>query len=73
MLAVIYDRASSQAQAGNWSRTDAEATGLGLAKRHGFEQVDLRIEIKSGEELLNRPVIKKILEDIEAGLVQAIA
>ena len=24
MLAVIYDRASSQSQAGNWSRTDAE-------------------------------------------------
>lgn len=70
-LAVIYDRASSEGQRDNWSRQDAQAIGTELAKKNGFT-CELRQEVKSGEELVNRPVLKGILEEVENGLLQAI-
>lgn len=69
--AVIYDRASSEGQRDNWSRKDAKDIGTELAKKNGFT-CELREEVKSGEELVNRPVLKKILEEIEAGQLQAV-
>lgn len=71
-LTIIYDRASKQTQAGNWSRKDAKQEGRRPTKKYGFDKVDLRIKVKSGEELLNRPVMMRILEEIEAGKVGAI-
>jgi DNA invertase Pin-like site-specific DNA recombinase len=71
-LAIVYDRASDRQQAGNWSRKDAEDVGLALAQRYGFERAEVRSEVKSGEELLNRPIMRKVLEEIEAGDVGAI-
>lgn len=69
--AIIYDRASSYGQADNWSRVDAEKTGFELAAKHGFE-AELRQEIKSGEDIFNRPILKAILEEVEAGRIGAI-
>lgn len=70
--AVIYDRASDIGQKDNWSRQDAAAAGERLAKENGFSSWEIRQEVKSGEELANRPVMIKLLEDIEAGQCQAI-
>jgi site-specific DNA recombinase len=70
--AVIYDRASSAKQKDNWSRGDAETIGTELAKKYEFTTWELKQEIKSGEELANRPVLNGILEEIENGQVQAI-
>ena len=70
-LAVVYDRASTERQRDNYSRADA-ARLTELAEPHGFPRCELRQEIKSGESLTNRPVMKRILEEIEAGLVGAI-
>ncbi|MBN1992860.1 MAG: recombinase family protein [Anaerolineae bacterium] len=70
--AIIYDRASSEGQRDNWSRQDALSVGPELAQKHGFDVWETRQEVKSGEELANRPVMKGILEEIEAGEVQAI-
>ena len=69
--AVIYDRASSMMQKDNWSRDDAARIGAELAERHGYT-CELRQEIRSGEELRNRPVMQEILDDIQDGKVQAI-
>lgn len=69
--AVIYDRASTAKQKDNWSRDDALRIGAQLAEANGFEW-ELRQEIKSGESLVNRPVMQSILADIEAGKIQAI-
>lgn len=70
-LAVIYDRASTASQKGNWSRADAERIGRQLAEKYGYK-AELRREVKSGERLANRPVLKGILNDIMDGKVQAI-
>jgi DNA invertase Pin-like site-specific DNA recombinase len=70
-LAVIYDRASTDAQKDNWSRDDADRIGHQLAERYGYE-AELRTEVKSGEQLDNRPVLMGILKEIEAGKVGAI-
>lgn len=69
--AVIYDRASTAKQKDNWSRDDALRIGAKLAEINGFEW-ELRQEIKSGESLVNRPVMQSVLADIEAGRIQAI-
>ena len=69
-VAVIYDRASRPQQADNYSRADA-ARLSDLADKMGL-QSELRREIKSGEHLSDRPVMKGLLEDIEAGRVGAI-
>jgi DNA invertase Pin-like site-specific DNA recombinase len=68
---VIYDRASTSGQKGNWSRDDAIRVGAELAERHGYTH-ELRQEVKSGEELANRPVMRETLEDITDGKVQAV-
>lgn len=68
---VIYDRASREHQKENWSRDDALRVGAQLAEKHGYTW-ELRQEIKSGESLVNRPVMLGILRDIEAGKIQAI-
>jgi len=69
--AVIYDRASTQRQENNWSREDALRVGKILAEKHGYIW-ELRQEIQSGESLTNRPVMRGILDDIEAGKIHAI-
>lgn len=69
-IAVIYDRASSPQQADNYSRADAARLSE-LAERMGLPW-ELRREVKSGEHLTNRPIMKQLLEDIEAGKVAAI-
>ena len=69
-IAVIYDRASRQQQADNYSRADA-ARLSGLAEGMDLPW-ELRREIKSGESLTNRPVMKQLLEEVEAGMVAAI-
>src|SRR5262245_34696152 len=70
-FAVIYDRASTHSQKNNWSREDAVREGRRLAEQHGYAY-ELRQEVASGEELVNRPVMKGILDDIYAGKVHAI-
>jgi len=71
-LAIIYDRASREMQKDNWSRKDAEHIGTKLAQQHGFARVEALTEVESGESLLNRPVMKDILERAEVGLIGAI-
>ena len=69
-IAVIYDRASRPQQADNYARADAARLSE-LAERMGLPW-ELRREVKSGEHLTNRPIMKQLLEDIEAGKVAAI-
>jgi hypothetical protein len=52
-VAVVYDRASTINQRDNYSRADA-ARLVGLAESHGY-RAELRQEIRSGEDLVNRP------------------
>lgn len=70
--AVIYDRASRVLQKDNWSREDARHIGTKLANQYGYSQAELLIEVQSGESLLNRPVMKDILERAEACSIGAI-
>jgi len=69
--AIIYDRASDPSQSDNWSRADAERIGRQLAEKYGYE-AELRSEVKSGEQLDNRPVLIGILKEVEEGKVRAI-
>lgn len=71
-LALVYDRASRDLQKDNWSRKDAQTIGPELAKKAGFNRVEILEEVESGESLLNRPVMKDILERCAAGQVGAI-
>lgn len=71
-LAIVYDRASSEKQKDNWSREDARIIGAQLAEKHGFTKCEVRTEVISGEDLMNRPVMKSVLDDIQKGLVGAI-
>lgn len=67
-LAIVYDRASSKQQEGNFTRQDVRRIGFEMAKRYGYDtESEPRVEIKSGEELKNRPVMMGILEFIENG------
>ena len=70
-LAVVYDRASTERQRDNYSRADA-ARLISLAEPLGFSRCELRQEIKSGESLSNRSVMKAILEEVEARKIGAI-
>ena len=70
-LAVVYYRASTERQRDNYSRADA-ARLTSLAERYGFAQSEVRQEIKSGESLTNRPVMKGILEEVESAVIGAI-
>jgi len=69
-IAVVYDRASSPAQKANFARDDA-ARLYRFAEERGL-QWDLRQEIKSGEDLANRPVMRGILDEIADGRVAAL-
>jgi len=69
-LAIIYDRASREEQKDNYSRADAARLSE-LAERYGYRW-ELRREIKSGETIADRPVMKQILEEIAHGKVRAI-
>ena len=69
-IAVIYDRASRQQQANNYARDDAARLST-LAEGMNLPW-DLRQEIKSGEHLNDRPVMKQLLQEVEAGRVAAI-
>jgi site-specific DNA recombinase len=69
-LAIIYDRASTKKQEENYTRQDVKRVGSEIARRHGYDtEADPRFEVKSGEELRNRPVMLGILEDIQAGKI----
>ena len=70
-LAFVYDRASTERQRDNYSRADASRL-TALAEQNGFQECEIRQEIKSGESLSNRPVMKRILEEVEAGTIGAI-
>ncbi len=69
-IAIIYDRASSSGQKDNFARADA-ARLFRLAQEHGLAW-ELQQEIKSGEEIANRPVMRAILDKIAAGHVAAL-
>src|SRR5215204_6363014 len=69
-IAIVYDRASSARQADNYSRADAARLPR-IAEARGWRW-ELRQEIKSGEDLQNRPVMLGILREIEAGAVGAV-
>lgn len=69
-VAIIYDRASSPGQKDNFARADAARLSR-LAEERGLAW-DLRQEIKSGEEIANRPVMRQILDEITDGRVAAL-
>ena len=69
-LAVVYDRASTARQRDNYSRDDAARLPR-LAEARGWPW-ELRQEIKSGEDLVNRPVMRGILQDVADGRIRAI-
>jgi len=69
-IAVIYDRASTAMQKDNYSRADAARLSE-FAERIGYKW-ELRKEIKSGENLVNRPIMRQLLGDIADGKVGAI-
>jgi len=71
-LAVLYDRASTAHQRNNWSRDDAKRFLDKVVAEHGYEG-EFRQEIKSGESLVDRPVMKRLLEEIADGKVAALA
>lgn len=70
-LAILYDRASTAGQKGNWSRDDAKRFLDRVVAEHGYEG-EVRQEIKSGENLTDRPVMKQLLEEIAEGKVAAL-
>ncbi|MDP9359137.1 MAG: recombinase family protein, partial [Chloroflexota bacterium] len=69
-MAIIYDRASSPGQKDNYARADAARLGR-LAEERGLRW-DLRQEIKSGEDISNRPVMRAILDEIAEGRIAAL-
>ncbi len=69
-LAVVYDRASTVNQRDNYSRADA-ARLVKLAESLGY-RAELRQEIRSGEDLVNRPVMRQLLQEVADGKVAAI-
>ena len=69
-IAVIYDRASSPGQRDNFARADA-ARLFHLAEERGLGW-ELRQEIKSGEEVANRPIMRQILDEIAEGQIAAL-
>ncbi len=69
-VAVVYDRASTLSQRDNYSRADA-ARLVELAGSMGYS-TELRCEIKSGEDLVNRPVMRQLLQDVADSTIAAI-
>ncbi len=69
-VAVVYDRASTINQRDNYSRADA-ARLIELAESRGY-RAELRQEIRSGEDLVNRPVMRHLLQEVADGRVAAI-
>ncbi len=69
-IAVIYDGASSPSQKDNFARADA-ARLFRFAEERGLPW-ELRQEIKSGEEIANRPVMRAILDEIAEGGIAAL-
>lgn len=66
--AIIYDRASTKKQEENYTRQDVKRIGAEIAARCDYStEAEPRLEIKSGEELRNRPVMLGILNDIQTG------
>ncbi len=70
-LAVLYDRASTAHQRNNWSRDDAKRFLDRVVAEHCY-QGEFRQEIRSGESLVDRPVMKRTLEEIADGKVAAL-
>ena len=70
-LAILYDRASTAHQRDNWSRDDAARFLDQVVAEHGYKG-EVRQEIKSGENLTDRPVMKQLLLDIGEGKVAAL-
>ncbi|MCH9026221.1 MAG: recombinase family protein, partial [Proteobacteria bacterium] len=70
-LAILYDRASTAHQRDNWSRADANRFLERVVAEHGYEG-EVRQEIKSGENLTDRPVMKQLLKEIAEGKIAAL-
>lgn len=71
-LAVVYVRVSTQYQVDNFSVQDQRSLSS-LAARYGFSAVEVREEQGvSAETIIERMVMKQLLEDISKGLVGAI-
>src|SRR5687767_10740575 len=68
--AVVYDRASTINQRDNFSRADA-ARLVEYAESLGY-RAEFRREVKSGEDLVNRPVMRQLLREVADGQVAAI-
>lgn len=67
-IAIIYDRASTKKQENNYTRQDVKRIGSEIAAYFGFAaEAEPRFEVKSGEELKNRPVMLDILNTIKEG------
>jgi site-specific DNA recombinase len=69
-VAVVYDRASTINQRDNYSRADA-ARLVELAEALGY-RAELRQEIRSGEDLVSRPVMRGLLQEVADGRVAAL-
>lgn len=66
-IAIIYDRASTKNQTDNYTRLDVKHIGKDIAARYGYDtEPEPRFELKSGEDLNNRAVMRGILKDIES-------
>lgn len=70
-LAVLYDRASTAHQKNNWSRDDAKRFLDTVVAEHKYDG-EFRQEIRSGESLVDRPVMKRLLEEIADAKVAAL-
>ena len=72
-IAYCYARVSTQMQAEEGVSLDGQERQLvAAAEAAGYEAVILREEGKSGKNISGRPVLRKALEDLDAGKAQAL-
>lgn len=72
-IAYCYARVSTQMQAEEGVSLDAQERQLvAAAEAAGYEAVILREEGKSGKSITGRPVLRKALDELDAGKAQAL-
>jgi len=72
-IAYCYARVSTNMQAEEGVSLDAQEKQLkAAAEAAGYDAVILREEGRSGKSIQGRPVLKKALDDLDAGVAQAI-
>ena len=72
-IAYCYARVSTQMQVDDGVSLDAQEKQLRYAaESQGYEVEMLREEGKSGKNITGRPVLKKALEDLDAGRAEAL-